>query len=63
MKGEVFGIFPTPVLKFNLDRDFTKEELDFIYLYESKIPPPPYYVHLGNNATSDKKNPRTPRNG
>jgi uncharacterized protein (TIGR02466 family) len=55
MKGEVFGIFPTPVLKFNLDRDFTKEELDFIYLYEGKIPPPPYYVHLGNNATSDKK--------
>ena len=55
MKGEVFGIFPTPVLKFNLDRDFTKEELDFIYLCEGKIPPPPYYVHLGNNATSDKK--------
>jgi uncharacterized protein (TIGR02466 family) len=55
MKGEVFGIFPTPVLKFNLDRDFTKEELDFVYLYEAKIPPPPYYVHLGNNATSDKK--------
>lgn len=55
MKGEVFGIFPTPVLKFNLDRDFTKEELDFVYLCESNIPPPPYYVHLGNNATSDKK--------
>jgi uncharacterized protein (TIGR02466 family) len=55
MKGEVFGIFPTPVLKFNLDRDFTKEELDFIYLFEGNIPPPPYYVHLGNNATSDKK--------
>jgi hypothetical protein len=55
MKGEVFGIFPTPVLKFNIDRDFTKEELDFVYLCEGNIPPPPYYVHLGNNATSDKK--------
>lgn len=55
MKGEVFGIFPTPVFKFNLDRDFTKEELDFIYLYEGNIPPPPYYVHLGNYATNDKK--------
>ena len=45
MKGEVFGIFPTPVLKFKLDRDFTKEELDFVDLYKDKFPPPPYFVH------------------
>ena len=31
MKGEVFGIFPTPVLKFKMDRDFTKQEIDKIY--------------------------------
>jgi uncharacterized protein (TIGR02466 family) len=55
MKGEVFGIFPTPVLKFKLDRDFTKEELDFVDLYKDKFPPPPYFVHLGNNGTTDKK--------
>lgn len=55
MKGEVFGIFPTPILKLKMDRDFTKEEIDFIYNQEDKIPPPPYTIHLGNNATSNKK--------
>jgi uncharacterized protein (TIGR02466 family) len=55
MKGEVFGIFPTPVLKFKMDRDFTKEELDFVDLYKDKVPQPPYFIHLGNNGTTDKK--------
>ena len=56
MKGEVFGIFPTPVLKFKLDRDFTKEELDFVDLYKDKIPPPPYFVQLGNSLENIKIN-------
>jgi uncharacterized protein (TIGR02466 family) len=55
MKGEVFGIFPTPVLKFKMDRDFTKEELDFIDSHKDKIPGPPYFIHLGNDGTIDKK--------
>jgi hypothetical protein len=29
MKYKEYGIFPTPVLRFNLDRDFTESELDF----------------------------------
>jgi len=55
MKGEVFGIFPTPVLKFKMDRDFTKEEIDFIYDQQDKVPQPPYFINLGNIATTSKR--------
>ena len=34
MNVEVFEIFPTPILKFNIGRDFTKEEIDFIISHE-----------------------------
>ena len=55
MKGEVFGIFPTPVLKFKMDRDFTKQEIDFVYAQQDKVPQPPYFINLGNIATTSKR--------
>ena len=30
MELQIFEIFPTPILKFNIGRDFTKEEIEFI---------------------------------
>ena len=55
MKGEVFGIFPTPVLKFKMDREFTKQEIDFVYDQQDKVPQPPYFINLGNIATTSKR--------
>ena len=55
MNLEIFEIFPTPVLKFSLDRDFTKEEIDFILEKEREVTQPPYDVFLGNNTTASKR--------
>lgn len=55
MKLEIFEIFPTPILKFNIGRDFTKEEIEFILEKEKDITPPPYDVYLGNNTTISKR--------
>jgi hypothetical protein len=55
MKLEIFEIFPTPILKFNIGRNFTKEEIDFILEKEKDITPPPYEIHLGNNTTKSKR--------
>ena len=55
MKGQVFGIFPTPVLKFKMDREFTKQEIDFVYAQQDKVPQPPYFINLGNIATTSKR--------
>ena len=46
MKGQVFGIFPTPVLKFKMDREFNKQEIDFVYDQQDKVPQPPYFINL-----------------
>jgi uncharacterized protein (TIGR02466 family) len=55
MDLEIFEIFPTPILKFSLGRDFTKEEIEFILEKEKEITPPPYEIHLGNNTTHSKR--------
>jgi uncharacterized protein (TIGR02466 family) len=54
MKVEVFEIFPTPVLRFNVGRDFTKEEIDFIISQETKLVPGPFTFYLGNDSTISK---------
>lgn len=48
MKYQTIGIFPTPVLKFNLDREFTAEELQFFIDNENSIRP-----NVGNNSGID----------
>jgi hypothetical protein len=55
MELQIFEIFPTPILKFNMGRDFTKEEIEFIIEKEKDITPPPYDVYLGNNTTISKR--------
>lgn len=34
MSHELHGLFPTPVMEFNLERDFTQEEKDIVLEYE-----------------------------
>lgn len=55
MKVEVFGLFPTPVLKFNLGRDFSQEEINVISEHEDKLVQPPFDIFLGNNTTNSKR--------
>ena len=37
MELQIFEIFPTPILKFNIGRDFTKEEIEFILDKEKDV--------------------------
>jgi hypothetical protein len=30
MEHKIYDIFPTPIMKFNFGREFTKDELNFI---------------------------------
>lgn len=55
MKLEMFGIFPTPVLKFNIGRDFTKQEMDFILQKENETVQPPYEIEIGNQGSISKR--------
>lgn len=55
MKLEVHGLFPTPVIKFSIDRDFTKEEIGLVDEYEEKVVQPPFDIFLGNNTTNSKR--------
>jgi uncharacterized protein (TIGR02466 family) len=55
MKNEVFGVFPTPVLKFKYDRPFTEEEINFINNKEKEVVGPPFIIHLGNSTTESKR--------
>lgn len=48
MKHQTVGIFPTPVLKFNLEREFTAEELQFFIENESTLKP-----NVGNKSGVD----------
>ena len=55
MNVEVFEIFPTPILKFNIGRDFTKEEIDFIISHERKLVEGPFVFYMGNDSTISKQ--------
>lgn len=54
MSLELFGIFPTPILKLNLGRDFLPEELKYARECQDCVVQPPYEVYLGNNGTVSK---------
>jgi len=55
MRTEVFGLFPTPMLKLKYDRPFTQEELNFMYNAENETTKPPFVVNLGNVGTESKR--------
>lgn len=55
MNIEIFPIFPIPVLKSNIGREFSKEEIDFVLSYEQKVVEGPFVIHIGNSGTVDKK--------
>ena len=55
MQLEVFELFPTPVLKFNIGRNFTKEEIDYVVGKEAEVTQPPFALFIGNNTTVNKK--------
>jgi len=55
MQLNVFELFPTPVLKFNIGRNFTKEEVDYIVKKEAEVAQPPFLLFIGNNTTVNKK--------
>ena len=55
MQLEVFELFPTPVLKFNIGRNFTKEEIEFVVEKEKEVTQPPFALFIGNNTTVNKK--------
>ena len=60
MNVEVFEIFPTPILKFNIGRDFTKEEIDFIISQEKKLVEGRLYYGLEENTICKKKGLKSP---
>jgi uncharacterized protein (TIGR02466 family) len=55
MRTEVFGLFPTPMLKLKYDKPFTQDELNFMYNAESETTKPPFAIHLGNVGTESKR--------
>ena len=55
MQLNIFELFPTPVLKFNIGRNFTKEEIDYIVKKEAEVAQPPFLLFIGNNTTVNKK--------
>ena len=55
MRTEIFGIFPTPILKLRFDRSFTQTELDFLLKSEEDVTKPPFAIHLGNSTTESKR--------
>lgn len=55
MRTEIFGIFPTPVLKFKYDKPFTDQELAFINNKQEEVVGPPFMIHLGNSTTKSKR--------
>lgn len=55
MRTEIFGIFPTPILKLRFDRPFTQTELDFLLKSEEDVTKPPFAIHLGNSTTESKR--------
>jgi uncharacterized protein (TIGR02466 family) len=48
MEHKIYDIFPTPVMKFNFGREFTKDELDFIYKSEDNC-----HKNSGNKSSND----------
>ena len=48
MHFDIFNLFPTPVLKANIDRKFTKRELNFVEKQKSKC-----VKNVGNTNTKD----------
>lgn len=48
MDYKIYDIFPTPIIKFNLERDFSKEELDFITSCEKQS-----HKNFGNKSSND----------
>lgn len=48
MKVQIHSLFPTPVFKTQLERDYTKEELDFVKKHENFCKP-----NVGNKSTKD----------
>ena len=55
MRTEVYGLFPTPVLKLKYDKPFTQEEINFINNKEQEVVGPPFLIHLGNSTTESKR--------
>ena len=47
IKSEIIGIFPTPIYTTNLNRDFTKKELNLLINYKN------IYSNLGNKTSVD----------
>ncbi len=48
MEHKIYDIFPTPIMKFNFDRDFSKEELEFVSKCESNA-----HRNFGNKSSND----------
>ena len=48
MEHKIYDIFPTPVMKFNFDKDFTKDELDFVNKCETNC-----HRNYGNKSSND----------
>ena len=48
MEHKIYDIFPTPVIKFNIGRDFLKEELNFVNKCETDS-----HRNFGNKSSND----------
>ncbi len=48
MDYKIIDIFPTAVLKYKINRDFTKEELNFVNTHENI-----YYPNSGNKYSKN----------
>ena len=48
MEHKIYDIFPTPIMKFNIGREFTKDELNFVNKCENNC-----HRNYGNKSSND----------